>query len=315
MSKHTLIFQPGLVFYQEFKNYLQMQEGAKNWLFHTKYRFSSGDFYGYHDGIQLENLQFGHAHQSQGILFQGYAPKDCLTIILAQKLNGQLCINDIKVNTNEIIVINDTQDYDFASNDQVKIGVISIEKSFLEKIIPDTLSMRNKKYKDIDNILSNAIESEWKYILEHQNISHDSKKLHKVQESIVNAIVKVIGEQTPLVHKLTAGEKSAIGIRLFLLHSLEENISISQLSNLYDISERTFQNSFKALYGMTPKYFIQMLKLNKVHEDLHSYACQDLTISKIAMKWGFTHFGRFSKSYQNVFGELPSQTSKKREDR
>lgn len=311
LSEHTLFFQPGLVVYEEFKDYTQMQKGAKNWLFHTKYRFSSGDFYGYHDGVQLENLQFGHGHQFEGILFQGYSPKDCLSIVVVQKLNGQLCINDIKMNLFEIIVLDDTQAYDFTSSDQVKIGVLSVEKCLLEKLIPDISSMRNKKYIDIDNILSDTIENEWKYVLNNKNISHDSEKLHEMQESMVNAIVKVLDGQTALVNRLTDGEKTAIKIKSFLLNSLEENISISKLSRRYKISERTFQNSFKSLYGMTPKYFIQMIKINKVHEDLQSYSCQYLNISEIAMKWGFTHLGRFSKSYENVFGELPSVTFKK----
>ncbi len=55
----------------------------------------------------------------------------------------------------------------------------------------------------------------------------------------------------------------------------------------------------------------QMIKINKEYEDLQSKTFQYLNISEIAIKWGFTDFGRFSKSYQNVFGELPSETFKR----
>lgn len=36
------------------------------------------------------------------------------------------------------------------------------------------------------------------------------------------------------------------------------------------------------------------------------------TITEIAMGWGFTHMGRFSLSYRQVFGESPSETLRRR---
>ena len=33
---------------------------------------------------------------------------------------------------------------------------------------------------------------------------------------------------------------------------------------------------------------------------------RDLRVTDLAMKWGFTHLGRFSRAYKEFFGELPS---------
>ncbi len=38
---------------------------------------------------------------------------------------------------------------------------------------------------------------------------------------------------------------------------------------------------------------------------------EENTVSKIAYKWGFTHMGRFSAYYTELFGENPSQTLKR----
>ena len=308
-KEHSLLFEKGLLVYQEFFEYKAMQESAKNWLFSSKYRFSTGSFYGCHDGLQLTDMQFGHAHQYEGILFEGYSPKDCLTIAVIQENYSVLCMNNIKMNLHDIITLDDTKAYDFISSGRVKVAIISIKKSTLLRRIPHILSIRNFKFKDIKNLLSDTIEREWNLVLNNKNILTQEDHLDSIEERIIKALVTTFTNNPAEVSHLTNGEKTAIEIKSYLLNSLEKNISVEEVARKFNISEKTFQNSFKSMYGMTPKYFIQKIKLNKAHEDLLSNK-QDINVSNIAMKWGFTHFGRFSKYYKDVFGTLPSETLK-----
>ncbi len=50
---------------------------------------------------------------------------------------------------------------------------------------------------------------------------------------------------------------------------------------------------------------MELLKLNHAHTDLQSSTTEDMKVSAVAMKWGFSHFGRFSESY---IGNFPSET-------
>jgi AraC family transcriptional regulator, ethanolamine operon transcriptional activator len=36
------------------------------------------------------------------------------------------------------------------------------------------------------------------------------------------------------------------------------------------------------------------------------------TVSAVALDWGFWHFGEFSRAYKGCFGELPSDTLRRR---
>ena len=36
------------------------------------------------------------------------------------------------------------------------------------------------------------------------------------------------------------------------------------------------------------------------------------TVAVEALNWGFWHFGEFSRAYKNCFGELPSQTLRRK---
>lgn len=58
----------------------------------------------------------------------------------------------------------------------------------------------------------------------------------------------------------------------------------------FNISDKTLQNSFKSLFGFTPKNFMIMLKLNRAHEDLQRCDTQTTNVSDIVTKWGVFTF-------------------------
>ncbi len=301
-------FEPGLIVDQEFFDYPAMQESAKNWLYISKYRFGKGNFYGRHDGMQLNHLQFGHADRHEGAMAEGVSPKDCLTIALLQKNAGCVCVNGIKMEQGDIIIIDDSKPYDFSSSDKTVFAIISIYKSLIQSVIPYILSATDRLFHDKDNILSQTIESEWKHVIKTPEIFNNSDEIQKTEENIVNAIQSSLSGQDGTVVHLTEGEKTALEVRRFLLDSLEETITIQNIVERFNISYKTLQNSFKSLFGFTPKSFITLLKLNRAHEDLQRCDTQITNVSDIAIKWGFTHFGRFAKEYRSLFGVLPSET-------
>lgn len=306
-----LELEAGLIVNQEFFDYPAMQESAKNWLFTARYRFDTGDFYGRHDGIQLYNLQFGHADRHEGMMFEGVSPNNCLTIVILQKSNGKVCINRHVMEVGDALIIDDIKPYDFSSSHHSVMAIISIDKSFLLKHTPWLLKSIDKKLKDSENILSDTIENEWQSILDNPSIYKNHDTLQALENKIIDTIKSVFNGQVAEVQKLTKGEKTAFKIKSFLLNSLEDDITIRNLVKQFDISDKTLENSFKSLFGITPKHFLNLLRLNRAHEDLLLADLKTVNISDIAMKWGFSNFGRFSKDYKRLFSVLPSETLKK----
>jgi len=74
---------------------------------------------------------------------------------------------------------------------------------------------------------------------------------------------------------------------------------------------RTLQIGFNDAFDMSPMAYIKYVRLTLAHEDLR---CADdgVTVRSVALKWGFTHTGWFSKNYFQQFGALPSQTLRTR---
>ena len=305
-----LTFQPGLIVNQEFFDYPAMQESAKNWLFLSKYRFDTGTFYGRHDGVQLNHLQFGHADRHEGMMLEGLSPKDCLTIAILQKSTGCACVNGLKMEAGDVIIIDDSKPYDFSSSQHTIMAIISISKTLVATEIPWILDTTDKIFKDKDNVLSDTIENEWRRVLDKADLFDNTYELEVMEQKIVEAIKHTFTGQIGTGCYLTEGEKTALEVKSFLLNSLEETITIQSLVEQFKTSDKTLETSFKSLFGITPKHFINLLKLNKAHEDLHHADALTTNVSDIAIKWGFSHFGRFSKEYKLLFGVLPSETLK-----
>ena len=85
-------------------------------------------------------------------------------------------------------------------------------------------------------------------------------------------------------------------------------LHVADLCKAAAVSERTLEYAFKEVLGMSPLSFLQRLRLHRVRQALRAAVRGTTTVSAEALKWGFWHFGDFSKAYKNCFGESPSDT-------
>ena len=85
---------------------------------------------------------------------------------------------------------------------------------------------------------------------------------------------------------------------------------ISELCEVASVSERTLQYAFHNILGMSPLTYLHRLRLHRARDELRNAEHRSTTVTNVAMNWGFWHFGEFSRSYKNCFGEVPSATLK-----
>jgi len=94
-------------------------------------------------------------------------------------------------------------------------------------------------------------------------------------------------------------------------HVLEhagERVYLSALCQAADVSERTLECAFKEVTGLAPMAYLTRLRLHRVRAALLAAEPRSTHVSAEALKWGFWHFGEFSRTYRQCFGELPSHT-------
>jgi AraC-like DNA-binding protein len=84
--------------------------------------------------------------------------------------------------------------------------------------------------------------------------------------------------------------------------------SVGDLCQRLRVSRRSVQNGFRSVAETTPINYIRCVRLNGVRRELMSTRSADTSIGDAAAKWGFFHLSHFAADYQELFGELPSQT-------
>ena len=91
-----------------------------------------------------------------------------------------------------------------------------------------------------------------------------------------------------------------------------DRLSVTDLCRVAAVSERTLQYAFKEVMGLTPLTYLIRLRLNRVRQALMAATHGSTTVSAEALKWGFWHFGEFSRAYKACFGEAPSDTLRRK---
>jgi AraC family ethanolamine operon transcriptional activator len=93
-----------------------------------------------------------------------------------------------------------------------------------------------------------------------------------------------------------------------LLERIDRTVRLSELCTALHVTERTLEHLVKTEYGITPKQFYGVLRLNAARQDLLKSRASDETVREIAQRNGIHHLGRFSANYMHHFGEYPSET-------
>jgi AraC family transcriptional regulator, ethanolamine operon transcriptional activator len=93
-----------------------------------------------------------------------------------------------------------------------------------------------------------------------------------------------------------------------------ERVHLSDLCRAADVSERTLECAFKEVTGLSPMAYLLRLRLHRVRAALLTAESESTRVSGQALKWGFWHFGEFSRAYKLCFGESPSATLRRKSD-
>lgn len=95
----------------------------------------------------------------------------------------------------------------------------------------------------------------------------------------------------------------------FIETHLSEPITITDIAAAAETGVRSLEKGFHDDLNCTPTGYLRDRRLERARHDLIDACPTDvLSVTDIAVRWGFTHLGRFASNYRRRFGESPSQT-------
>jgi AraC-like DNA-binding protein len=290
----------------KFEAYKEMSQSAKNWDHHCSYRLLPHAFEGEHHVIELPNTQLSYSYRAGGFMHDAKSPPDSVSIAIIQKCSDVACFDRFKLQEGMVLFFDDSQSFNFMSKGNIHVAIISIPKSVALQQQLDLDTALRKYLMDESLVFSTLFDKTLETFL-HVDDNFD---LEKVEARFIDYVRKITETSSLKEAKLTKGEKTALAIRDQVYHHMDGKVNIDAFAKQYQVSIQTLENAFKSLFGFTPKKFLQLLKLNLVHHDLQNADPERSTVLRIASKWGFSHMGRFSQAYTELFGENPSETLK-----
>lgn len=87
-------------------------------------------------------------------------------------------------------------------------------------------------------------------------------------------------------------------------------VSVSAVCGVLGVGERTLERAFQECLGVNPRAYERERRLRAAHGLILTDGDR-LSITDIAMSFGFWHLGRFAEAYSALFGCTPSETRRR----
>ena len=128
-------------------------------------------------------------------------------------------------------------------------------------------------------------------------------------ESLVAAsILAYHGRPSDTADRRIATPREVRTVIDFIEAHADQPVTLADMAAAAHMSVRALQYSLKRHVDMTPSEYLRSVRLDRAHRDLLAADASQTTVGRIAQRWGFGNLGRFSRSYMERFGRLPSET-------
>ena len=113
--------------------------------------------------------------------------------------------------------------------------------------------------------------------------------------------------------RILSWELSTTMDKEFCLSALDRAMRIHGVPEIFnsDQGSQFTCSAFREKLEMTPAAYIRIYRLNAAHRELLAADPKVSTVTSVALKWGFSHPGRFSSIHRKMFNEAPSEALRK----
>lgn len=98
----------------------------------------------------------------------------------------------------------------------------------------------------------------------------------------------------------------------YMQSHIDEPVTLTDLCQSLGTSSRALCYGFQEIFGISPMSYLKILRLQGAYRALKSADSENNTVAEIAAQFGFWSLGYFAHDYKQMFGELPSETIKRR---
>lgn len=131
-----------------------------------------------------------------------------------------------------------------------------------------------------------------------------------IPEKLLDKLTEILSRQRDEIIPVSqiGSHLLAKSAREFIDAHYDQPLTIKAVCEAVGASERTLRYGFKAVFGLSPKQYLKIHRLNIAHRQLLKGKGATKSVTDIAFSSGFWHLGRFSRDYKLLFDESPLET-------
>jgi AraC-like DNA-binding protein len=135
-----------------------------------------------------------------------------------------------------------------------------------------------------------------------------------LEQQLIHIMVRCLADATGVQTTIGAIRHDAIMVRFeeYLEANPGSPLYLTEVCAALGVSERTLRASCEEHLGMGPIRFLTLRRVHLAHRALSRADPSSATVTRIVTDHGFWELGRFSAAYRALFGELPSETLRRR---
>ena len=261
------------------------------------------------------DVQFATASWQPGIMINSTIPADCT--LLAVPLSGaKSCVQrGSEIGERNVPVLHHPEPVDFRATRPCAFFMVAAETTKIEEHAQVILGRPLEELRK-DGVVALDEPAQAREQLSalakslQLRLLHDASPLTRPQSAraietdLLDQILSRVRAPEIVVNQ-SFRRALAWEVEDYLRTHLHDTVSIFDLCNQIGAAERTLHLAFREEFGTTPKAYLKMLRLNAVRRDL-LHAGSNETVTDVACRWDFLHFGWFSHDFHKMFGFSPS---------
>ena len=311
-SSSSRLLPVGLAAARNFDSFEELSAWAPAWEEKAS-QLGRGPFRGRLVVAHTSRLRLGLVVRRPGVLARGTPPPG--TRVLAVCLSaGPAFVQGRPFRRGDVPVLRGGMAFEFRAPGPHLIFLLSVDERLLARHAatrarPEALDIdgwRRLRDREAEHALLRTWYGQMRQALRDPGSLADPGAASRFEEVVVDALLDATAERSPAA-RTPGRDDPAKRAEEQLEKHLGEPVTVSELSRAVGVPVRTLDDGFRRSLGFSPKAYARVLRLNAARVDLRK-AGPGVTVSQVAVRWGFFHLGYFSVDYRRMFGESPSET-------
>jgi AraC family transcriptional regulator, ethanolamine operon transcriptional activator len=281
-------------------------------------QLSPGRFLGGVTSLHSTGIRVFAERMNRAVLQKGDVGGRRLGFGIATRVAGKCRICGEAANVGDLLVFSGEAGFEFLSPDEFEFYGIEVKAESSEdsqfaalvQVLEDRLRGMRRATRLRFHHAASLVRSFRSVLLlfeEGSVLQVTDPTVRALQRQMVGSVIDCLDAAVPPEENSRAARNHWAIVRAIREGVLEHPdcpLSVAELSMRLDVSRRTLQNAVNSTLDMNPVTLLRALRLSEARREIVAAA----SITEVATRWGFWHFGYFARDYRAMFGELPSQT-------